>query len=298
MFQKGTLLNHSLFRLLLIPALFTALTSATFAQTVELDVESKALPVGAGLPDNKPIDVFGFHTGMDGKAALEKFEATSHDPNYRPTVGMFKLQFAKQNYFGLGDMKTRDADSHGRLITVLSSNASGNQVLGIHRKIAFKRGSEPGTAAYLDAIKAKYGEPSLSVSELDSQLELYFAYRDGEPVTAATRHELCNIYLQTAAGTVREGRNKGGYIFQELGRDSAENQKSPNRCSAIMEITLRYGITDNGLRNKNSIRMIDVTFFDADRTAFAIPRDAEAQQDLINRANNAPLDSGTGKTKL
>ncbi|MBB4305685.1 hypothetical protein GGD81_004767 [Rhodobium orientis] len=268
---------------------------SSVSKELAFDVGVEDVEPGIGLPDRKPIDIFGFYTGMKGDAVLARIKAMPIAPDESPFIGMAQLQYARDTYLAVANVRTEDKDSRGKLVVLLSSNASGNQLVGIYRDLHFRKGREAGTAGYLGAIEEKYGKSSVT-EERGSETELLYGYRDGEKLRADTKADLCNLSLGSAMSALSSGATgrSSGRVFQEV----RNNAKHENRCSAMIRIILHHPPTNTGRFNPNSVKSVQISFIDADRAFLAYQRDVAAQKELQERALDAPLPEGTGKPKL
>ncbi|MCC0007702.1 MAG: hypothetical protein H6876_06205 [Hyphomicrobiaceae bacterium] len=264
------------------------------AEEPSFDVPSQSLKLAAGLPGGLPIDLAGFHTGMTQQEALAKLTelAGTHNAQVQRWTG--RLPYAKQNFLAAARLGFDDDDGQTTVLLTLTSNASGNQVFSINRDIYYKAGAEPGTDAYVQAIRDKYGEPSL-IEQRNQELYLRYRFIDGRIAPGQKDQSICHP-LQTAA----DGHARyldPNVILANAWHHVKQNDSSKERCSAYLFIQLRF-VHSNNLTNPKAVADASFGFADGERMSFSVQRDSEITTLLNQKAKDAAVVQGTGTPKL
>jgi hypothetical protein len=273
---------------------------ATAQPAPSFEVESQSMPIGAGLPDQKPVEILGLHTGMGGDAALHVLqEHYKGQPRNKLNVGMGQLRFANKPYFAIGrNMNGGLPPPFDDLAAALSSQASGNQVQLVARQTAYAPGGELNTAQTIASITGKYGSPSTTKDNGPQSTTLIYGYKQGK-VLQNTQYACVALNGIYAIGNLNSaGGGSWDQIMFQAAQANLGNSFSEEglHCSAYMSVELSYAY-QNGQYNKQAVSGISFVFFDADRYVFAHNRDAKAQAELIEKARLA-APQGTGGPKL
>lgn len=274
------------------------LLMSVFSDAVAQVATGSAMPpVGAGLPDGRPVDIRGLHTGMPGAAALSLLREHYKAQPVKLNIRSMTLLNSKTEFVAYAMNSNFSGDTYDYLGAAFTSNASGNQVVSIMSHAGYGAGKERSTAETLAAIKQKYGEPS-AVTETQFTLLLRYGYKNGQLVKAN------NPCAGLTGMSELSLRNRDVIQLDEwrtmMGRSArSDGTMAPSDpaqgCSAAMYITIVYGLHPKQ-PNVNSISEIRFVFFDAERFRAATLRDAEFVKDqgAIER-QTAPGGSGASK---
>lgn len=273
-----------------------------FAQAA---IPAESIPVGAGLPDGKPVDIRGLHTGMPGAAAVAVLQ--QHYKGQRGAKLLIRektLPNAPAPYVAYATNADLPGgnDNYDFLGAAFTSNASGNQVVSIISDAGFGQGNQPSANETMAAIKQKYGEPT-ATSGTDFQLSMFYGFRGGK---ALGKDQSCAGLMQIRQLSLKD-RNvlQLDHWHREMAdgvRSSmASNMPVESRgCDAVMFVDIVYGVSvaadRNLVPNKNTIGRMKILFFDAKRFRAAADQDAAAIKVLEEkRLQSAPTGKGPAK---
>ena len=240
LFQKGTLLKHSLFCRLLLPTIFTFAASLPLAaqdnniqwrQTYAHD-DAKSMPSGFSL------DVLGVAIGDTFEEAKAKLERISQERE-----GENKVEVVK-SYFRIPTGNSSDAfletsypsmlklSTFNETITLhVSAPSSGSEVYILDRLIRYyDKTKQAKISEVLSKIGEKYGfapavrDPQISLNNYRIQLD------DLQPVAPPNPSDACGpSYLTSLIKTEQK--------VQNINRDGT--------CDVIIDINFNLGISEN-----------------------------------------------------
>lgn len=259
-------------------------------------IPSVSVPPGAGMPDGKPIDIRGLHTGMSSDAALAVLR--DHYKSQAVKLNVVSATLPNTNTpfvaFGTNDRRV-DGNSYDLLGAAFTSNANGNQVVSIISNVRYAPGQERNTAETIAAIKQKYGEPS-ETNESRHGVRFQYTYKSGRLLNGKTTCEslggLWQVTLTAASvGTWRQA------MYGATGSDVSPQALGPDKrdCAGVMFIYLGYGRLRDDY-NPKALAEMNVFFYDAARFKAAADRDATVVKELEEKARSgAPAGSGASK---
>jgi len=136
--------------------------------------EVRGLPVGAGFPGGKTIDIAGFHLGMDGARARGLLAQHYKSQKTKPSFIMAKLPFSNDSFLRAVTGSDYSSDiTYDNIYALFSSPASGNQAFLIRRTARFTGDRRPDREATIAAIRQKFGEPTDIVGT--NRMRFFFA---------------------------------------------------------------------------------------------------------------------------
>jgi len=229
---------------------------------------------------------------MSGDAAIAIVlkHAASQGPKNRPHQYRSTLKHASKPFVAMVRAQQDEGKSWDNLYALLSSNASGNQVVSIIRNVRFAESELASTKDTVDAVITKYGKPTRE-DAADSLRFLFFGYKDGQLLSGESE---CVGLSGNAARLARESRhNAEGWLSSFSGSIVANRG---DNCSAAMVWYLGYAHL-NGFYNDKVIASLGVAFFDAQRFLATSQRDVAAEKELEEKARNSPV-TPTAKPKL
>lgn len=264
---------------------------AALAEEPSFAVESQSMMAGAGLPGGKPLDIVGLFAGMPGSEAEAKLDVLAKEHGANADKWHGKLKYAKEGYLAAARVQHADETGKEAVLILLTSNAAGNQVMAVNRFTHYEPGHEPGTAAFLDAIRGKYGEPS-DLRQRDTDILINYRFVKGAIERSA---EQCMTSYFTGQGADSVDPTN---LFNMSWRIAQGNEQIPHPCSASLFIHAEFARGTNGLFNPKAIGSVWFGFADDDRITFAVRRDAEVGAQLEQKARDAATIEGTAKPKL
>jgi hypothetical protein len=228
-------------------AAFASMIGATssLANAQELPPLLNDLPPGYNMEDSLVLDILGVALGQPREEARAAIAAAFPGVNINPEEVAVAVNDGRGNAFAMRHYSSDNVaafDYDGLHRIYLQANYStattGERVTEVMREADFGD-NQPDANAFIAALKAKYGEPSLARST-SGGFELHYVWYEGKPVQIA-EERIPDERFDSEPSPVKclDISRYGGYTFVQDREDRAPG------CTVHLVVEITYGRRDD-----------------------------------------------------